>query len=171
MKKLALIAFLFISCTSADKFSSDEIQKIKIDSIFYKSETAPSEFFLYGIPEEYVINYYWIINGNFVSSKKPKLTYGSYSVELFLVDYFGDTISSKKDFCINEPIKIHLLSPINNYLKTSKDSLEFQYRITGGNCVEYRDSLDVFKEGNLWRVIVFTQDAIYYSETRRWLEN
>jgi hypothetical protein len=185
MKKLALIfAFFLISCTDTDKFNGEKIQKIQIDSISYSYNlygnfSFESEEYSGGIPLSYIrdcciSDYHWIINGNLDNSENPQLNYGSYSVKLILVDYFGDTVSSSKDFCLNEPLKIDLLSPIDDYLNSSKEPLEFRYRITGWNCMEYRDSVDVFKgdEGeNFWRVIVFTEQRADTSEIRRWLEN
>jgi len=186
MKKLAFIFALFIiSCSNSDKFDSGNIYKIQIDSISYKyylygdfSLESPeySGSILFDSLEKYIINYYWIINDTVVNLKNPKLNYGlNYglnSAELFLIDHFGDTISAGKNFCLDEPLKIELLSPINNYHSSKTEILEYQYNISGWNCKEnIRDSvITTEKDENncfFWRVTVFTEQNTDFSESRK----
>jgi len=214
MKNIALfvVSFFIISCSDSDKFSGEKNQQIRIEGIDY--EVYYGELYLLGILQSEIVNNCWIINGkySYVSLKNlgtcylsdylwiiDNAGYGEYLVKLVLVDTFGDSISDSAYIKINEPFKITLLSPVENYKASKTDTLSFQYHISGidtwedtvyistdENVLENKALLwengkameNKFLEPPLnelvyyWGIKVSTQDTAFYSEIRSvWIKN
>jgi len=145
-------------------------------------------------------DYLWIIDNDTISSfENPyDIGYGKHFVKLVLVDAFGDSISSGTyNIQIDEPLKIALLSPVENYKASKMYGLEFQYRISGIDTWEedqWKSTVYVSTDENVWKngkalennflyppldeqeyywgVKVSNQDTAIYSEIRSvWIEN
>ncbi|MCL1967093.1 MAG: hypothetical protein FWF67_04360 [Fibromonadales bacterium] len=100
-------------------------------------------------------DYLWIIDGDTIpsSEKSNKAVYGEHFVELVLVDTFGDSISEGRYIQIDEPLRITMLSPVNDYEARRNETLVFQYRISG---------IDTWET---W------EDTVYVSSDEKVLEN
>lgn len=181
---LAIILTVFISCSNSDKFNDSDDMKIRLNRIGYnnsiKTLFADLTYEYNGYPERISLKdlegfcfYFWVINGDTIYSKNPVLGYGSQDVKFFLLDIYGDIIGdSLPIFCISEPLKITLLSPIDEFEMQLETKPEFQYSISGANCGEYiSDTVFVEKiqDTTFWQVMAFTEQDTIFSEPRRLL--
>jgi len=133
----------------------------------------------------YLSDYLWIVDDDTIPSSEEsyKVNYGEHFVKLVLVDIFGDSISYDDSLQIDEPIKITLLSPVDNYEALKTEKIKFQYHISGTAWEEgkWEDTVDIVcvpannKLACDWRVKLYNQDeddTIYSQERRKvWIEN
>jgi len=147
----------------------------------------------------YLRNYFWIIDKDTISISDStyNVNYGEHFLKLVLVDTFGDSISESAYIQMDEPIKITMLSPVDNYEASKTDRLVFQYRISGIDTWEegtWKDSVYVSTDENVWEegialennflrpplnervyywgIKVSNQDTAFYSEIRSvWIKN
>jgi len=105
----------------------------------------------------HISDYLWIIDNDTIPSFENPYDagYGEHFVKLVLVDTFGDSISDSTYIQVDEPLKITLLSPVEEYKALKTDRLVFQYHISG---------IDIWEE-TAW------QDTVYISTDENVLEN
>jgi hypothetical protein len=110
----------------------------------------------------YLRDYLWIIDKDTIPSFENlyDVGYGEHLVKLILVDTFGDSISYSDSIQIDKPLKITLLSPIENYEASETDTLVFQYHISG------IDTWETFED----TVYVSTDESVLENETLLWEE-
>ena len=127
-----------ISCSDNYKYD-DSKPELKLDVSCYISG-YPNELYLNASAKELkdaaqYYYYYWIVDEermyNYYDIRK-KVSYGEHFAKLILIDSFYDTLSRSCSISVNEPLKITLLSPIENYEALKTDTLVFQYGISGG---------------------------------------
>jgi len=147
----------------------------------------------------YLKDYLWIIDEDTIPSGENSynVSYGEHFVKLVMVDTFGDSISESAYIRMDEPLKITLLSPVENYEASRTDRLVFQYRVSGIDIWErnvWKDSVYVSTDENVWEegkaletnflrpplnkqvyywgVKVSNQDTAFYSEIRSvWIKD
>jgi hypothetical protein len=154
---LAIMLSMLFSCSNADKFSDEKSQHIRIEKI--SGMNIDGDIYLFWNLQtelESCINLskrdaqnlpkgLWKINGNYYHSidldscyltdyissfKNPyNAGFGEHLVELILIDIYGDSIGYSTYIRINEPLKITLLSPIDDFSTT--EPVTFQYKISG----------------------------------------
>jgi len=111
----------------------------------------------------YLRDYVWIIDGDTIPSYSEKpynLSYGEHFAKLILVDTFGDSISDSAYIYIDEPLRIIMLSPVDEYEARRNDTLVFQYHISG------IDTWEVWKD----TVYVSTDENVLKNDTLLWTE-
>lgn len=153
MKKIIIIFIVFIFSCSVEKFEEDKNSEKLILSGFYyerihgvtsvllylyedlyiEEDGKYRQTFLENLPEESVKDYYWILDKDTIynSRLQRQVNYGEHEVKLYIIDYFGDTLSDSGFVYIEEPFKITLLSPVNNFKANPNETLGFAYTIRG----------------------------------------
>jgi len=207
VKGFALFAafFLIVSCSDGDKFSGEKNQQIRIEGIDY--EISNGKLYLLGILQTEIkncvssnnlgscaVNNCWIINdGKYSYTSLRRLDacylsnyiwiidndeiYGEHFVKLILVDVFGDSISYSTSIRVDEPLRITLLSPIDDYEASKTEDIKYQYHISGidkweeGDWRYTIDTVDETEQFYDWRVKVFNQDTIYSEIRRVWIKD
>jgi len=185
VKILFIFLLLIISC-SGEKFDGEKKQGIQAFIDFEVSRTMNLN--LYPWIETEDCYYFWIVNGDTVSSNRGKAIYGWNSLKLVLVDAFGDTtIGDSLNFLI---LKISLLSPVDSF--STDLPVSFRYEINGENEWEGvypfvytskdRDSLwrdenrrdensnNILEPPYFWGVRAFTEYGSVFSEEIRWIQ-
>jgi hypothetical protein len=147
------------------------------------------------LKDEAVGYWYWIIDEKRIYNFEidEKVSYGEYSLKFVLIDSFGDSISDGCDVRVNEPLKVTLLSPVEEYEAAKIDSIVFQYKISGIDTWEKEPETVVYisidekewiplKDNFLtpplneqvyyWRIEAFTEQDTALSEIRSvWIKN
>jgi len=111
----------------------------------------------------YLKDYIWIIDDDTIpsSEKTYRTIYGKHFVKLVLVDTFGDSISEGRYLYIDEPLKITMLSPVDEYEASINDTLVFQYKISGIDVWEtdWKDTVYISTDKN-----VLENDSLFWEE-------
>jgi len=133
------MAFL-ISCSDSDKFDANGKYKIEFD-IFYQTYEHRNKPRIYAYAnitprggEDYYYYYYWKMDGKqlcYNCDFDEEVSYGEHFLEFILIDRFGDTLSDGGVIRVDEPLKITLLSPVEEYRAAKTDTIKFQYKISG----------------------------------------
>jgi len=206
---LAMAAVLLISCSDSDKFNANSESKIEFD-VYYQLFKYQNKPYLYAYAdisprngEEDDYYYYWVMDGvqqcyNCHGEHKcyncrdieKNISYGEHFLEFILIDSFGDTLSDGGIIQVDEPLKITMLSPVDEYNIAKADTIEFQYKISGIDTWEENPQTvvyistdeDVWENGKpiqdnfllppfdeqayYWAVKAFTKQDTTYSEIR-----
>jgi hypothetical protein len=111
----------------------------------------------------YLRDYFWIIDEDTIPSFDSSyvLSYGEHFVKLILVDVFGDSTSESAYIQIDEPLKITLLSPVEDYQAPKNAQLVFQYRISG---------IDTWEAPLEDTVYISTDENVLENDTLLWEE-
>jgi len=199
----AMAALFLISCSDGDKFA-DGKPKIEFN-IFYESFKYRNKPYIYAyanvLPkdgEEKYYYYYWMIDGERFYSRivEKNVSYGEHFLKFVLIDSFGDTLSESGVIRINEPLKITLLSPVEEYKAAKTDTIEFQCKISGIDEWEENPQIivyistdeEVWENGKhiqdnflipplneqvyYWGIKAFTEQDTAFSEIRSvWIKN
>jgi hypothetical protein len=149
MPFLFLIFSLLISCSNSDKFNSSNKPVPEFEWYIYDNKSyLHAEVYLPLKDDTEYYRYYWIIDEeHFCDGCKymqKKVSYGEHFLKFVLIDYFGDTLSKDTVVRINEPLKITLLSPIDDYEALKTDSIVFQYKISGVDTWEKEPEIIVY---------------------------
>jgi len=156
---LAMAVFL-ITCSDSDKFNVNSKSEIEIDIFYNVYNRHRHEPYIYAyanilpIGDEEYYYYYWVIDGErfFSQELEKKISYGEHFLGFVLIDNFGDTLSEGGYIRVDEPLKIALLSPVENYEAAKNDTIKFQYRISGVDKWEEDPQIIVYisKDEEVW---------------------
>ncbi|MCL2284699.1 MAG: hypothetical protein FWC26_15395 [Fibromonadales bacterium] len=187
MKKIIILAFLMaISCSNSDKFSGEKSLEIRIEGIPYIIRGKELSLFASIHPDsDYLMDYFWIINGDTTHSDTHIIDYGEHIVKLVVVDIFGDSVTDSILIYLPMQIEVELFSPIDgfsDFLET--DTLKFQYKTSGAeNHFLYvsTDEKTLWEEENIlaseilepplsdiyfWGIKAFTEKDTVFSKKR-----
>jgi len=201
-KALMALLLLLISCSESDKFNDSLKPELELEIIceIYMYQNEP---YIHAYPylsqkgnAEY--DYYWILDGERIYSQylEKKVSYGAHFLKFVLIDRFGDTLSDSGFVYVDEPLKITLLSPVEEYNAAKTDTIVFQYKISGVDTWEEKPktvvyvSTDSTDEENwkplrnnflrpplneqvyYWKVKAFNEQDTAYSEIRSvWIKD
>jgi len=197
MDSRILLALFLISCSDSDRFN-DSV-KSELDIICW-IDMYQNEPYIYAYPYlsqegnvEY--DYYWEIDGERIYSQyiERKVSYGKHFLKFVLVDRFGDTLSDSGFVYVDEPLKINLLSPVEEYNAAKTDPIVFQYKISGIDTWEEEPESIVYISADeenwiplrnnflrpplnepvyYWKVKAFNEEDTVYSEIRKlWIKD
>ena len=190
---VAIAALFLTSCSDVDKFSASSNPKLELLDIVCGKSGAYAKVSL--INDEKYYHSYWRIDGKIVSYDnlyvsydnlyvQEGVSYGEHVFKFVLIDNFDDILSDSCSVPISEPLKITLLSPIDS-LKAKKNTIEFQYKISGIDTWEENPQVEIYistdkevwtqidslwmpptEETYYWRIKAFTEQDTAYSEIR-----
>jgi len=195
----ALVALFLISCSDSDRFNDSIKSELELE-ILCEMYMYQNEPYIHAYPylsqkgsAEY--DYYWEIDGERIYSQsfERKVSYGEHFLKFVLMDKFGDTLSDSGFIYVDEPLKITLLSPVEEYNAAKTDTIVFQYKISGIDTWEEEPETIVYvsvdeniwrplrnnflpppqnREVYYWRVVAFNEQDTAYSEIRSvWIKD
>ena len=159
---IVMAAFL-ISCSTGDKFGASSKYEIEFD-VFYGISKCRGKPCIYAYAdisprdgEDVYYYYYWVMDGERLYKydneyMEKTVSYGEHFLEFVLIDSFGDTLSDSGIIRVDEPLKITLLSPIEEYRAAKTDTIKFQYKISG---------IDTWEENPQTVVYVSTDENVW----------
>jgi len=152
-----IAALFLISCSNSDKFNANSKPELELLGIVCGQSGAymyaHANLSLTDDSEYYY--YYWIIDGEqfYKLDAQKRISYGEHSLKFVLIDNFLDTLSdSCYNIRINEPLKVTLLSPVEEYKAEKTDTIKFQYKISG---------IDTWEENPQARVYISTDKEVW----------
>jgi hypothetical protein len=125
-KIYALAIMLLLSCSDGDKFNEEEHNEIFIDWAISKDT-----LYLYG-GLDLLQNFFWVIDGDTTYIPKKRISYGEHTIQLYMIDIWGDTLIYSETIILKEPFGVTLLSPVDKFL-ANDDFIEFQYKVNGAS--------------------------------------
>jgi len=171
---LTIAALFLISCSENDKFNADSAPKLEFAITYDVRYREPYIYARANIPKDYAEYYYcyWMIDEERFNnqSAQKKVSYGEHILKFTLLDLFGDTLNKSDTIRVNEPLKITLLSPIDEYEASITDTIIYKYKVSGVDTWEKLDTLVNILWLNdsvySWKVKAFTEQETVTSEIR-----
>jgi len=161
----AIAALFLISCSDGYIFA-DNGPELELD-IFYGLKYQNGLYidahaYISPIYDAEYYYYYWIIDGEsfYNLDAQKKVSYGEHFLKFVLIDFFGDTLSKSGVVRVNEPLKITLLSPIEEYEAAKSDTVKFQYKISG---------IDIWEENPQVEIYISTDKEVWTQIDSLWM--
>jgi hypothetical protein len=155
----SIAAFFLISCSDGNKFDGNSKPELELLGIVCgKSGFYIDAYANVSLRDDGKYYYsYWIIDGEIISNNdvRKRVSYGEHFLKFVLIDSFDDILNDSCSVRINEPLKVTLLSPVDNYQAEKTDTIKFQYKINGIDAWEENLQAEVYisTDKKVWKRI------------------